>query len=63
MWSRLPRGLRMKMWLGRFDSRYSGRPYRRISGQVSATAITTKIIPTPPENGYTRQDHHEIQQR
>src|SRR5438034_1390942 len=25
------------------------RPYLRISGQISAVAITTRIVPTPPE--------------
>src|SRR5256884_9228473 len=25
------------------------RPYWRISGQISAVAITTRIVPTPPE--------------
>src|SRR2546430_12576730 len=25
------------------------RPYLRISGQISAMAITTRIVPTPPE--------------
>ena len=27
----------------------SRRPYLRISGQISATAMTTRIVPSPPE--------------
>src|SRR5581483_10140001 len=31
----------------------SSRPYLRISGQIKATAITTKIVPIPPDTTET----------